>query len=593
METTIAPAPRWQRAASLSDLEPHGLKTVHVGDYTLAIWRHAGQIYALDNRCPHMGFPLDRGTCRDGILTCHWHQARFDLASGGTFDAWADDALAFPVELRDGEIWVNVAPPRDARAYAMGRLRDGLEQDLRLVLAKSSIALLEGGGDMREPLRAGLSFGARQRQAGWGQGLTMLVCLANIAPYLDSEDRPRALFHGLDAVSRDSAGQPPRFDQPPLPGGAAQGPILKNWLRQFLAVRDDEGAERVLVSAVRAGLPPADLADMIFAAATDYRYIQVGHALDFVNKAFEALDLAGWEPDLAAAVLGSVVRNIAQGSRQEESNAWRNPIDLVALLGAAFPQIGPALAEGRARRGSWSDRAGLAEQILASEPEAIIGALLAALRDGAAPDELAGAVAYAAALRIARFPISNEFNDWDTALHTFTFANAVHQGMRRLTDAADPHGAQSDALRGVFDAAMSIYLDRFLNVPATRIPAPQPTGAAPEEILAELPALLDRQQQVNQSAALVARYLAEGGDNGRLLAALGKALLREDRDFHTIQCVEAAFAQHRLLRGSPESGHVLIAAARYLAAHAPTARAQGQTYQIALRLHRGERLFEE
>jgi hypothetical protein len=38
---------------------------------------------------------------------------------------------------------------------------------------------------------------------------------------------------------------------------------------------------------------------------------------------------------------------------------------------------------------------------------------------------------------------------------------------------------------------------------------------------------------------------------------------------------------------------VLVAAARYLAAHAPTVRAQGQTYQIAHRLQRGERLFEE
>jgi len=38
---------------------------------------------------------------------------------------------------------------------------------------------------------------------------------------------------------------------------------------------------------------------------------------------------------------------------------------------------------------------------------------------------------------------------------------------------------------------------------------------------------------------------------------------------------------------------VLVAAARYLAAHAPTVRAQGQTYQIARRLSRGERLFED
>jgi len=38
-----------------------------------------------------MGFPLDRGSVEDGILTCHWHHARFDFASGCTFDLWADD----------------------------------------------------------------------------------------------------------------------------------------------------------------------------------------------------------------------------------------------------------------------------------------------------------------------------------------------------------------------------------------------------------------------------------------------------------------------------------------------------------------------
>jgi nitrite reductase/ring-hydroxylating ferredoxin subunit len=37
----------------------------------------------------HMGFPLERGSVADGILTCHWHHARFDLASGCTFDLWA------------------------------------------------------------------------------------------------------------------------------------------------------------------------------------------------------------------------------------------------------------------------------------------------------------------------------------------------------------------------------------------------------------------------------------------------------------------------------------------------------------------------
>jgi hypothetical protein len=52
--------------------------------------------------------------------------------------------------------------------------------------------------------------------------------------------------------------------------------------------------ERCIVSAVRAGATQAQMADMLFAAATDHRYLDVGHVLDFTNKAFEALDIAGW-----------------------------------------------------------------------------------------------------------------------------------------------------------------------------------------------------------------------------------------------------------------------------------------------------------
>jgi hypothetical protein len=139
---------------------------------------------------------------------------------------------------------------------------------------------------------------------------------------------------------------------------------------------------------------------------------------------------------------------------------------------------------------------------------------------------------------------------------------------------------------------MSVYLDRFLNMPPARIPTSQAGERSPDALLAELTELFDRQQQVGQAAELVAAYLGVNGEVARLLAALGRGLLREDRDFHTIQAVDAAFAQYRLLEGTPEAGPVLIAAARYLAAHAPTARAQEQTYRIALRLHRNEQLFE-
>ena len=578
--TAIASTPL-VRAASLSELRAAGRLVVHVDRHTICLFAEDDEVHAVDNRCPHMGFPLHRGSVSDGILTCHWHHARFDLCTGGTFDQWADELRRFPVDIDGDDVLVDLRPAADPVEHQRKRLRDGLERNIPLVLAKAALTLWEADRSGVEIFREALDFGVERRGGGWFRGLTTLTCFMNLVPRLDLPEQPAALYHGVADVAGDSADQPPHFALDPLPG--TTDPVrLAGWFRRFVDVRDAEGAERALVSAVRAGASPTQLADMLFAAATDHRYLDGGHTLDFVNKALEALDVAGWER--AEKVLASLPAQLAFAERMEEANSWRNPVDLVALLESAFERLPEALGARRAHRGSWDGRGALVEVVLNGEADAILDALLDAFSEGAGEVEVASAVAFAAATRIARFPTSNEFGDWDTALHTFTFANAVEQGLRRSPSAA--------LMRGVLDAAMSVHLDRFLNVPATRLPAAAP-GTDPEALLEELPRLLDRQQQVDEAGQLVASFLGAGGDPKRLISALGAALARENRNFHTIQCVEAAARQHELLGGTDEAGLPLIAAARYLAAHATTTRSERQTFEIARRLHRGENLYED
>jgi nitrite reductase/ring-hydroxylating ferredoxin subunit len=570
------------RAASLAELHTSGRLVVHLDGAVVCLFVDGEQVRAVDNRCPHMGFPLQRGSLSDGILTCHWHHARFDVATGGTFDQFADELRNFPVEVDGDDVLIDLSPPADPVGHQRKRLLDGLERDISLVVAKATIALQDADPSGVEVFRAGLDFGVARRGEGWFRGLTTLSCLMNLVPRLEPADRPLALYQGLADVASDSAMGPPRFPLEPLPGRIPSPERLEAWFRRFIEVRDAEGAERALVSAVRAGTPPEHLARMLFAAATDHRYLDGGHTLDFTNKALEALDTAGW--DRAETVLASLPAQLAGAARMEEANAWRNPVDLVALLERGFADLVPAIAKGRARRGRWQGRGALIKTVLDSDPAAIVEALLEALREGATEVELASAVSYAAATRIARFPTSNEFGDWDTALHTFTFANAVEQGLRR--------SPSPELVRGAFDAAMSIHLDRFLNVPATRLPEPDP-GADAGALLAELPRLFDQQQQVDEARRLAASFLGGGGDPRRLIAGLGAGLVRENRNFHTIQCVEAAVRQHQLLAGSPEASLPLVAAAGYLAAHATTTRSQRQTFEIARRLHHGEKLYED
>ena len=271
-------------AGKLSDLAPGRCHSLRVDGRILVLVRDGDAVHALDNRCPHMGFPLDRGSVDDGILTCHWHHARFDVTTGGTFDLWADDAQAFPVEVIDGEVWIDLRSDRDELAHHRRRLRDGLERNLSLVIAKAVIGLLEAGADPREPFRIGLEFGVRYLADGWGQGLTVLTCMMNLLPRLPREQHARALFHGLANVASDCAGAAPRFAAGPLPDAPADPEALKRWFRRSVEVRDATGAERCLLTAVRAGFEPEALADMLFAAATDHRYLSTGHVLDFTNR---------------------------------------------------------------------------------------------------------------------------------------------------------------------------------------------------------------------------------------------------------------------------------------------------------------------
>ena len=570
------------KAGKLSDLAPGRCHGLRVDGRSLVLVRDGDAVHALDNRCPHMGFPLDRGSIDDGILTCHWHHARFDVTTGGTFDLWADDAPAFPTEVIDGDVWIDLRTDRDELAHHRRRLHDGLERNLSLVIAKAVIGLLEAGANPREPFRIGLEFGVRYLADGWGQGLTVLTCMMNLLPRLPRDQHARALFHGLSNVASDCAGAAPRFPAGPLPDAPADPAALKRWFRRSVEVRDATGAERCLLTAVRAGFEPESLADMLFAAATDHRYLSSGHVLDFTNKALEALDIAGW--DLAEGVLASLARGYAGAQRMEESNSWRRPHDLVDILEASFGELPDVPV--RVDPTPWPERAALVDTVLGDDPHAIADSLTAALRSGVGSVELAEAVVQAAVTRVARFHVSNEFGDWDRALHTLSFANAVRCGLMR--------SPSRELVRGIYDAAMSVYLDRFLNVPSARLPDLNGQPPTPgSELLRQLPDILDRRQRVDDAARLVVEYRAGEGDDEELRAGLGRALLREDRNFHTIQAIEAAMRQFDLTTQSDDATLALVAGARYLAAHAPTVRAQGQTFQIAQRLHRGEALYEE
>jgi nitrite reductase/ring-hydroxylating ferredoxin subunit len=610
----------------------------------VALFWHDEGAYAVDNRCPHMGFPLSKGFCKDGILTCYWHYARFDLKSGGTFDPFADDVRTYPVEVRDGAVWVDLRPartPAEERAHWTKRLREALEQNIPLVQAKAILALLDGAPGGRAPsdqatehaehaeatkqivataAAYGLQYGSRRNSGGWGDGLTILTAMANLQGDLAPEERALALYHGCRRTGEDAAGQMERVELEPMPvpttadGGvtpaAAIPPArLKQWFREFVEVRDNQAAERALRTAIAGGsrapvgLPaptgsarvpwsPEELVDLLAAAATDHYYRDFSHVMDTLAKAAELLDIIGWER--AAEVLPALTAQWAAATREEENNSWRHPEDLVGLVAARIAHLRDAVNPAAEPAGAWDEA--LVAALLGADPAKSLDAVMAAFRGGMAVADAAQALAYASALRLTRFPTSNEFGDWDTALHNFTYCASLAQVAKRAPSV--------ELARAILDGAMVVYQSRFLNVPPARLPNARALAALPDDpsvLLDQLLRYCEQQGGVDEAGAVAYRYLTLGHDPAALVRALGRAVLREDCVFHDFQMLEEGvrLAQDivRAQPGSPAKREaaflVLVAIARWQAAHAPTRRAVTQTYGIALRLHRGEAIYED
>ena len=577
-----APSPspvKWLPAGTLADLELGGPKLIQGADRPIAVFAHQGKAHAVDNRCPHLGFPLTKGTVHDGILTCHWHQARFDLCSGCTFDLWADDVPAFETQMIGPEVFVRSLPQYDPDRFRR-QLIKGLTQNIGLLQAKAIVGMLSENVSSLELIRTILGFAMDYQNNS--QGLTELAIAANLSPVLDPQTLYFVLLRGSQQIASASANSRRRLREP-LAGESYDFQTLGRWFQQWILVRDQDASERVLLTAIASGAAPAQLIDMLVGADSQRIYSAQGHPLDIINKSLELLDQVGW--DFAAKVLPLALPQMISGRGAEEDARWRQPIDLVALIRAAESKLEAALEAGRGK--TWRHDPDLVDVLLGDNPGAILDELLMQLANGAQAEELSKEVCYAGALRLAHFSNGNEVGDWFNPQHTFSYANAVDQLIRR--------SPTPGVVRCLFHAAMSVYMDRFLNIPPAKLPEKTvaATPSNPDALLALLLDELNGRSQSNATARIVSHYLMDAHSTDKLVNALVGATVREDLDFHTLQVLEAGVRQARLWGPGPRATDIFVGVIRDLAAFCPTPRARLKTATTALKLHHGQSMHEE
>ncbi|MCG8691836.1 MAG: Rieske (2Fe-2S) protein, partial [Minwuiales bacterium] len=186
----------WNEAVPLDRLEAEGRAVVRLGGKQIALFVTPEGIKACNNRCPHEGYPLREGSLDDCILTCNWHNWKFDLTDGSNL-LGGDRLRTYPVEVRDGQVWVEIVdPPEETRrAEIMDSLHDAFQDNDYARMARELARFARLSGDPLDTARQAvlwsfdrMEFGtthAYAASADWlalyeahnGDAETQLICL--------------------------------------------------------------------------------------------------------------------------------------------------------------------------------------------------------------------------------------------------------------------------------------------------------------------------------------------------------------------------------------------------------------------------------
>ena len=97
----------WQAVCTLSELTEDTGHEVWLNGRPIALFLHAGTVYALDDRCPHREGQLSLGKVQNGDAVCPLHGWNFDLATGISPYNPNDKIATYPARIHNGQVEVD------------------------------------------------------------------------------------------------------------------------------------------------------------------------------------------------------------------------------------------------------------------------------------------------------------------------------------------------------------------------------------------------------------------------------------------------------------------------------------------------------
>jgi nitrite reductase/ring-hydroxylating ferredoxin subunit len=495
--------PNWVRAIELQALERAGKMIWRHEGRQIALFATAGGVLACNNRCPHEGYPLSEGTLANGsaagacVLTCNWHNWKFDLSTGVNLDR-GEGVRIYPVKLEQGAVWLDLTdPPLEAqRARLLAGLRSAFDDEDYERLARE-LARLSAIGDPLEALRAAIAWSSERLEYGWTHAYAGMACWLRLREERagDAEAGLAALLESLAPLAEDCL----RQERHPFTESE------RAWSEEdFLAAieaEDEDAAIACLRGALVAGLHFSDL-DRAFTRASLAHYADFGHSLIYTVKAGELIGRLG--PGVEAPVLLALTRSLIYATREDLIPEFRDYAGALASWG------GESAAPAAAAYRGLNERRALA---------------LTVGHGGAAPIDLYRALLGANAYNLLAFdialqvrieqPVTDNAN-WLDVTHGITFAEAVRRQCSKYP-ALWPQGLLQMAC---FAGRNSRFNDPALRLDDWRV------GDEAGFLRRAVDGLFDHGQQENIVAVhLVKTVLAAREELAQGLAGEGRAVL--------------------------------------------------------------------
>jgi nitrite reductase/ring-hydroxylating ferredoxin subunit len=216
----------WVRAAAVEDIIVGGARSFAYLDKRIALFRTARGVFASDNRCPHQGYALVRGDVKDGVLTCAWHNWKFDLGTGACRHG-GENIRTYPVQIRDGQVFIDVTDPaaeviRPELFASLNAAMDDLDVGR---VARDAMRLQRIGTPLADVVREGVRYAAPRAEYGWDHSLATLADCLRMSQFFNESLRALPVIQGLSVAAEDQVRRPPRPRPDPIDPVACYGSV--------------------------------------------------------------------------------------------------------------------------------------------------------------------------------------------------------------------------------------------------------------------------------------------------------------------------------------------------------------------------------